>query len=101
MNPELYPTHTEFRAQLHLLRRDEGGRHTPIFDRYRPQFVFGGVEVSGVVTLPTGVQLIVPGDSAGVTVQLIQPVLLDEGVPFTIREGRRTVGDGWVTAIVG
>ena len=82
-----------------MLGKDEGGRHTPFFNGYRPQFYFRTTDVTGVCTLPAGVEMVMPGDNARMTVELIQPIAIDEGLRFAIREGGRTVGAGVVTKI--
>jgi len=92
--------HTEFEAQVVILSKDEGGRHTPFFNNYRPQFYFRTTDVTGVVTLPEGTEMVMPGDNTAMTVKLIQPIAMDEGLRFAIREGGRTVGAGRVTKII-
>ena len=92
--------HTEFDASAYILSKDEGGRHTPFFNNYRPQFYFRTTDVTGVVTLPSGTEMVMPGDNTAMTVTLIQPVAMEEGLRFAIREGGRTVGAGRVTKIV-
>jgi len=92
--------HTEFEANVYILSKDEGGRHTPFYGNYRPQFYFRTTDVTGVVTLPEGTEMVMPGDNTEMTVDLIQPIAMDEGMGFTIREGGRTVGAGRVTKIV-
>ncbi|MFM9613173.1 elongation factor Tu [Streptomyces niveiscabiei] len=92
--------HTRFEAQAYILSKDEGGRHTPFFDNYRPQFYFRTTDVTGVVTLPDGTEMVMPGDNTGMLVQLIQPIAMEEGLKFAIREGGRTVGAGQVTRIL-
>jgi elongation factor Tu len=92
--------HTEFEAQVYVLSKDEGGRHTPFFNNYRPQFYFRTTDVTGVVTLPEGTEMVMPGDNTEMTVQLIQPIAMEEGLKFAIREGGRTVGAGRVTKIL-
>ncbi|MEV4317623.1 elongation factor Tu [Actinocrispum sp. NPDC049592] len=92
--------HTEFEAQVYILSKDEGGRHTPFFQNYRPQFYFRTTDVTGVVTLPEGTEMVMPGDDTKMSVQLIQPIVMDEGMRFTIREGGRTVGAGTLTKII-
>ncbi len=92
--------HTEFEAQLYVLTRDEGGRHNPFFTGYRPQFYFRTTDVTGAVTLPSGTEMVMPGDNTEITVELIQPIAMDEGQRFAIREGGRTVGAGRVTKIL-
>ncbi|MHA6801337.1 elongation factor Tu [Bounagaea algeriensis] len=91
--------HTEFEAQVYVLSKDEGGRHTPFFNNYRPQFYFRTTDVTGVVTLPEGTEMVMPGDNTEMSVQLIQPIAMEEGLRFAIREGGRTVGAGRVTQI--
>lgn len=92
--------HTEFEGQAYILAKDEGGRHTPFFTNYRPQFYFRTTDVTGVVTLPEGTEMVMPGDNTEMSVVLIQPVAMDEGLRFAIREGGRTVGAGRVTKIL-
>jgi elongation factor Tu len=91
--------HTKFEAQVYVLSKEEGGRHTPFFKGYRPQFYFRTTDVTGVVELKEGVEMVMPGDNAEMTVELIQPIAMDEGLRFAIREGGRTVGAGAVTRI--
>jgi elongation factor Tu len=92
--------HTKFEAQVYVLSKDEGGRHTPFFKGYRPQFYFRTTDVTGVVELQETVEMVMPGDNAEMTVELIQPIAMDEGLRFAIREGGRTVGAGAVTKIL-
>jgi elongation factor Tu len=92
--------HTEFEANVYVLSKDEGGRHTPFFNNYRPQFYFRTTDVTGVVTLPEGTEMVMPGDNTEMTVSLIQPIAMEEGLRFAIREGGRTVGAGRVTKIL-
>jgi elongation factor Tu len=92
--------HTKFEAQVYILSKDEGGRHTPFFNNYRPQFYFRTTDVTGSVDLPSGVEMVMPGDNTEMTVELIQPIAMDEGLKFAIREGGRTVGAGRVTKIL-
>ena len=92
--------HTKFEAQAYILKKEEGGRHTPFFSKYRPQFYFRTTDVTGEVTLPEGTEMIMPGDDAKMTVNLISPIAMDENLKFAIREGGRTVGAGVVTKIV-
>jgi len=92
--------HTDFEANVYILSKDEGGRHTPFFDNYRPQFYFRTTDVTGVVTLPSGTEMVMPGDNTEMTVALIQSIAMDEGLRFAIREGGRTVGAGRVTKII-
>jgi elongation factor Tu len=92
--------HTGFEANVYVLSKDEGGRHTPFFNNYRPQFYFRTTDVTGVVTLPEGTEMVMPGDNTEMTVELIQPIAMEEGLRFAIREGGRTVGAGRVTKIL-
>ena len=92
--------HTQFEAQVYVLSKEEGGRHTPFFDNYRPQFYFRTTDVTGSVSLPDGVEMVMPGDNTEMTVELIQPIAMDEGLQFAIREGGRTVGAGRVTKVL-
>jgi elongation factor Tu len=92
--------HTKFQAQVYILSKNEGGRHTPFFDNYRPQFYFRTTDVTGSVALPSGTEMVMPGDNTEMTVELGQPVAMDEGLRFAIREGGRTVGAGRVTKII-
>jgi elongation factor Tu len=98
--PKSITPHTEFEAQVYILSKDEGGRHTPFFNNYRPQFYFRTTDVTGVVNLPEGTDMVMPGDNTEMTVQLIQPIAMEEGLRFAIREGGRTVGAGRVTKIL-
>jgi elongation factor Tu len=91
--------HTNFEASVYILSKEEGGRHTPFFNNYRPQFYFRTTDVTGVVTLPEGTEMVMPGDNTEMSVELIQPIAMDEGLRFAIREGGRTVGAGRVTKI--
>jgi len=92
--------HTNFVAECYILGKDEGGRHTPFFNGYRPQFYFRTTDVTGVVTLPEGTEMVMPGDNVSVTAELITPIAMDEGLRFAIREGGRTVGAGVVSKII-
>jgi len=92
--------HTKFEAEAYILTKDEGGRHTPFFTNYRPQFYFRTTDVTGVVTLPEGTEMVMPGDNVRMTIELISPIAMDEGLRFAIREGGRTVGAGVVTKII-
>ncbi|MBR0645241.1 elongation factor Tu [Plastoroseomonas hellenica] len=92
--------HTKFKAEAYVLTKEEGGRHTPFFTNYRPQFYFRTTDVTGVVTLPEGVEMVMPGDNVAMDVELIAPIAMDEGLRFAIREGGRTVGAGVVAKIV-
>ena len=100
VKPGTTTPHTEFEGQAYILSKDEGGRHTPFFNNYRPQFYFRTTDVTGVVTLPEGTEMVMPGDNTEMRVVLIQPVAMDEGLRFAIREGGRTVGAGRVTKII-
>ena len=91
--------HTEFKAEVYVLSKDEGGRHTPFFSNYRPQFYFRTTDVTGVVNLPEGTEMVMPGDNVEMTVELIAPIAIEDGTRFSIREGGRTVGSGVVTEI--
>jgi elongation factor Tu len=92
--------HTKFSAEAYILTKDEGGRHTPFFTNYRPQFYFRTTDVTGIVTLPEGTEMVMPGDNVSMTVELIAPIAMDEGLRFAIREGGRTVGAGVVASII-
>jgi elongation factor Tu len=92
--------HTKFKAEAYVLTKEEGGRHTPFFTNYRPQFYFRTTDVTGVVSLPEGTEMVMPGDNVTMTVQLISPIAMDEGLRFAIREGGRTVGAGVVAGII-
>ncbi|WP_462417024.1 elongation factor Tu [Kytococcus sp. Marseille-QA3725] len=92
--------HKKFEGSVYILSKDEGGRHTPFYDNYRPQFYFRTTDVTGVVNLPEGTEMVMPGDNTEMTVELIQPVAMEEGLKFAIREGGRTVGAGQVTKIL-
>ena len=98
--PRSITPHTQFLAQVYILSKDEGGRHTPFFNNYRPQFYFRTTDVTGSVELPGGVEMVMPGDNTEMTVELIQPIAMEEGLRFAIREGGRTVGAGRVTKIL-
>jgi len=93
--------HTKFTAEIYVLKKDEGGRHTPFFNGYRPQFYFRTTDVTGVITLPSGTEMCMPGDNITISAELIQPIAMDEGLRFAIREGGRTVGAGVVAKIEG
>jgi elongation factor Tu len=92
--------HTEFKGEVYVLSKEEGGRHTPFFNKYRPQFYFRTTDVTGECSLPEGTEMVMPGDNIGLTVKLIQPIAMEKGLKFAIREGGRTVGAGQVTEIV-
>lgn len=99
VKPGTSTPHTNFEASVYILSKEEGGRHTPFFNNYRPQFYFRTTDVTGVVTLPEGTEMVMPGDNTDMSVELIQPIVMDEGLKFAIREGGRTVGAGRVTKI--
>ncbi len=92
--------HTKFKAEAYVLTKEEGGRHTPFFNGYRPQFYFRTTDVTGVAELPAGIEMVMPGDNVAMTVKLITPIAMDEGLRFAIREGGRTVGAGVVSSII-
>ncbi|MFD1716531.1 elongation factor Tu [Georgenia deserti] len=92
--------HTKFEGQVYILTKDEGGRHNPFYSNYRPQFYFRTTDVTGVITLPEGTEMVMPGDNTEMSVELIQPIAMEEGLGFAIREGGRTVGSGRVTKIL-
>jgi elongation factor Tu len=92
--------HKKFKAEVYVLSKEEGGRHTPFFSNYRPQFYFRTTDVTGVITLPEGVEMVMPGDNVEMTVELISPIAIEEGTKFSIREGGRTVGAGVVSSII-
>ena len=92
--------HTKFTAQVYVLTKDEGGRHTPFFNNYRPQFYFRTTDVTGVISLPEGTEMCMPGDNVEMTIELIHPIAMDQGLTFAIREGGRTVGSGRVATII-
>ena len=92
--------HTEFKGEVYVLSKEEGGRHTPFFNKYRPQFYFRTTDVTGEVTLPEGTEMVMPGDNTNLSVKLIQPIAMEKGLKFAIREGGRTVGAGQVTDII-
>jgi elongation factor Tu len=98
--PKTITPHTKFKAEVYVLAKEEGGRHTPFFNGYRPQFYFRTTDVTGVVTLPAGVEMVMPGDNVSVSGELISPIAMDQGLRFAIREGGKTVGSGIVTEIV-
>jgi elongation factor Tu len=100
IKPGTTTPHTEFQARVYILSKEEGGRHTPFFNNYRPQFYFRTTDVTGVVNLPEGTDMVMPGDNTDMTVQLIQPIAMEEELKFAIREGGRTVGAGRVTKII-
>jgi elongation factor Tu len=92
--------HQKFKAEVYVLSKEEGGRHTPFFNNYRPQFYLRTTDVTGIITLPEGVEMVMPGDNITITVELINKVAMEKGLRFAIREGGRTVGAGQVTEIL-
>ena len=98
--PKSITPHTEFKAEVYVLSKEEGGRHTPFFNKYRPQFYFRTTDVTGECALPAGTEMVMPGDNVSITVKLIQPIAMEKGLKFAIREGGRTVGAGQVTEII-
>ncbi|MFN7301120.1 MAG: elongation factor Tu [Bacteroidota bacterium] len=98
--PKSVKPHQKFKAEVYVLSKEEGGRHTPFFNKYRPQFYFRTTDVTGEITLPEGTEMVMPGDNITVTVELIQPIAMEKGLRFAIREGGRTVGAGQVTEII-
>ncbi len=100
VHPKSITPHTEFKCEVYVLSKEEGGRHTPFFNNYRPQFYFRTTDVTGEVTLPEGTEMVMPGDNISLTVKLIMPIAMEKGLKFAIREGGRTVGAGQVTEII-
>lgn len=98
--PKTITPHTDFKAEVYVLSKEEGGRHTPFFNKYRPQFYFRTTDVTGECSLPEGTEMVMPGDNVSISVKLIQPIAMEKGLKFAIREGGRTVGAGQVTEIV-
>ncbi|PYP68947.1 MAG: elongation factor Tu, partial [Gemmatimonadetes bacterium] len=98
--PGSIPPHTKFEAEVYVLTKEEGGRHTPFFKGYRPQFYFRTTDVTGNVELPAGTEMVMPGDNIQMTIELITPIAMEEQLRFAIREGGRTVGAGVVTKIL-
>ena len=92
--------HKKFTAQVYVLTKDEGGRHTPFFNNYRPQFYFRTTDITGVISLPEGTEMCMPGDNVEMTIELIHPIAMEQGLTFAIREGGRTVGSGRVATII-
>ena len=92
--------HKKFTAQVYVLTKDEGGRHTPFFNNYRPQFYFRTTDITGVISLPEGTEMCMPGDNVEMTIELIHPIAMEQGITFSIREGGRTVGSGRVATII-
>ncbi|MCD7833394.1 MAG: elongation factor Tu, partial [Lachnospiraceae bacterium] len=100
VKPGTIKCHTKFTAQVYVLTKDEGGRHTPFFNNYRPQFYFRTTDVTGVINLPEGTEMCMPGDNVEMTIELIHPIAMEQGLTFAIREGGRTVGSGRVASII-
>jgi elongation factor Tu len=98
--PGTITPHTQFTAEIYVLSKEEGGRHTPFFNGYRPQFYFRTTDVTGSIDLPSGTEMVMPGDNVSITVKLIQPIAMEEGLRFAIREGGRTVGAGVVAKVI-
>jgi elongation factor Tu len=98
--PGTVTPHTTFKAEVYVLTKDEGGRHTPFFGNYRPQFYFRTTDVTGIVKLPEGTEMVMPGDNVSIEVELIVPIAMEEKLRFAIREGGRTVGSGVVASII-
>ncbi|MEG0473957.1 MAG: elongation factor Tu, partial [Solibacillus sp.] len=92
--------HTHFNGSVYVLKKEEGGRHTPFFNGYRPQFFFRTTDVTGVIELPTGTEMVMPGDNVEMEIKLITPIAIEEGLRFAIREGGRTVGAGVVSGVI-
>ncbi len=99
-HPKTITPHTKVKAEVYVLKKEEGGRHTPFHNKYRPQFYIRTLDVTGEITLPEGTEMVMPGDNVTITVELIYPVAVDKGLRFAIREGGRTVGAGQVTEII-
>src|SRR5213595_3474095 len=98
--PNYVTPHAKFKAEVYVLKKEEGGRHTPFFNKYRPQFYFRTTDVTGEVELSAGTEMVMPGDNTSLTVKLIQPIAMEKGLKFAIREGGRTLGAGQVTEIL-
>ena len=98
--PGTIKPHTKFKAEVYVLTKEEGGRHTPFFNGYRPQFYFRTTDVTGVIELPAGTEMVMPGDNVAMTIELITPIAIEKGLRFAIREGGRTVGSGVVADII-
>jgi elongation factor Tu len=98
--PGTITPHTNFKAEVYILSKEEGGRHTPFFSGYRPQFYFRTTDVTGILTLPEGVEMVMPGDNVTIEAQLITPIAMEKEVRFAVREGGRTVGAGVVSEII-
>jgi elongation factor Tu len=99
-HPKSITPHTKFKAEVYVLSKDEGGRHTPFFTGYRPQFYFRTTDVTGVVTLPAGIEMVMPGDNVSIEAELITPIAMEQELRFAVREGGRTVGAGVVAEII-
>ena len=99
-HPGQVKPHDHFKAQVYILKKEEGGRHTPFHNKYRPQFYIRTLDVTGEISLPEGVEMVMPGDNVEIDVKLITPVAMDQGLRFAIREGGRTVGSGQITAVI-
>ncbi|MDP3750727.1 MAG: elongation factor Tu, partial [Polaromonas sp.] len=100
IKPGTTTPHTDFEARVYILSKEEGGRHTPFFNNYRPQFYFRTTDVTGSIELPEGKEMVMPGDNVSITVKLINPIAMEEGLRFAIREGGKTVGAGVVAKII-
>jgi elongation factor Tu len=100
IKPGSVKPHTKFKAEIYVLSKEEGGRHTPFFNKYRPQFYFRTTDVTGEIMLPEGTEMVMPGDNVSITVELINSVAMEKGLKFAIREGGRTVGAGQVTEVI-
>ncbi|PDH70641.1 elongation factor Tu, partial [Bacillus licheniformis] len=98
--PGTITPHKKFKAEVYVLSKEEGGRHTPFFSNYRPQFYFRTTDVTGIIQLPEGVEMVMPGDNIEMTVELISTIAIEDGTRFSIREGGRTVGSGVVSSII-
>ena len=98
--PGTIKPHTKFKSEVYVLTKEEGGRHTPFFNGYRPQFYFRTTDVTGVIELPAGTEMVMPGDNVQMTIELITPIAIEKGLRFAIREGGRTVGSGIVSDII-
>ena len=98
--PKSITPHKKFKAEVYVLSKEEGGRHTPFFSGYRPQFYFRTTDITGIIALPEGVEMVMPGDNSQFIVELINPIAMESGLRFAIREGGRTVGSGVVTEII-
>ena len=98
--PASITPHTKFKAEVYVLTKEEGGRHTPFFNGYRPQFYFRTTDVTGNATLPEGVEMVMPGDNVNLTIKLITPIAMEKGLRFAIREGGRTVGAGTISEVI-